>query len=1076
MFNSFLRFLGAEPEETSQVAFLLGLGFFIGLFVASFTVVGESLFVSQISDQDTNMPKAFIGQGLVGILLTYLFAFYQNRIDFARLTFYFLLGIAVTTTLILLGFEYLPDKKPLIFLIFVLMPPFGVSLLLIFWGTFNRLFTLRQAKRIIGSIDTGMLVAAIISFFSIPTLVTLLASTDQLLYFSVFSMFAALATFLLINRKFPLSVNYKSEQTSGGRSISKLGFGDFAKKKYLQFMVLFVTISMIAVKFLDFSFYSAADQYFISEDDLVWFLSLFNGTIVIFSFLFQTFITDKIISEYGLKVALLINPVLLTIFMAIALGAGSILGVGENSENIIIFFIVVAMSKLFISSLKDSLDGPSFKLYFLPIKSNIRLDIQSKVEGVFTVFATFISGGLILILSLTNAFGVLEVIIFMFPVLAFWYWVTTKMHNRYRITLKDTLEDTKTATITTFKSKQAIYQLLKNQVDEADTREVLYALELMERLEPVLFEEILNDLQKQDRDQSIAEFVQMKLKSLDIDIKETENVVTHAHEENVSEVRKLALEALSKSEQGEILSISTQRLNTLAKSRSPEMRLLTAKLLNKLVTDDNVFILIELLRDLDANVRIAAINTARKTQRPETWGLLIEHLNSAVYSHAAASALIDTGDRVLLTLEAAFHKSGQSDEIMRKIVQIYGRIGSYRAIQLLWEKIEYPDKAIVNQVLSAFKNWDIRATEDKQTTITNILDREIGCCLWNLAALTEIPKEDYLQPVRNAIHEEVDQNFDNIYSLLSFIYEPQSIQLVRDNIEVGTNEGIAFAIELLDVFLDPKLKPKLFPILDDIPVSEKIKQLEILYPRASYDEDEILVQIINRDYNYINRWTRACAIYVLSGKNEYQISQDVVAQLFNPDYLIRETAGWILYTKERAMFNKTALRLPYDIRKNLEDSLNYANKGSIYELQMRKVLFLTTLKEFEGISGVVLCELVEIIKEIELVEGQTLDLKDDLQSPIYILVQGQISIGKDYTFGKGDVFSEPMLRFNTNSNEIIAQADSLFFKFDKDKFFQIMIRHNELANGYIKHIKTILNPTQVPESQIDQEKKYEAGW
>jgi ATP:ADP antiporter, AAA family len=73
-------------------------------------------------------------------------------------------------------------------------------------------------------------------------------------------------------------------------------------------------------------------------------------------------------------------------------------------------------------------------------------------------------------------------------------------------------------------------------------------------------------------------------------------------------------------------------------------------------------------------------------------------------------------------------------------------------------------------------------------------------------------------------------NNDQITMLLSILYDPDSIQLVRENIESGDPNGIAYAIELMDLFIDPDLKPKLFPLYDDIPDSEETGVIADLFP------------------------------------------------------------------------------------------------------------------------------------------------------------------------------------------------------------------------------------------------------
>ena len=118
---------------------------------------------------------------------------------------------------------------------------------------------------------------------------------------------------------------------------------------------------------------------------------------------------------YGLKISLLINPLLIALFTAVAIPVGYAFGYTNNDETIIYFFIMISMSKLFIASLKDALDGPAFKLYFLPIDAATKFDVQTKIEGVITAFAGLVAGGLIILINNFHLFSLIHVSIFTLP-------------------------------------------------------------------------------------------------------------------------------------------------------------------------------------------------------------------------------------------------------------------------------------------------------------------------------------------------------------------------------------------------------------------------------------------------------------------------------------------------------------------------------------------------------------------------------------------------------------------------------------------------------------------------------------
>jgi len=78
-----LGFLGVRPEEQVQVLLMLATGFFMGIYIATYQVTAESLFLNKLSDQ---LDKAFLVSGILGIVTTAIFSFFQNRIRFIVLS------------------------------------------------------------------------------------------------------------------------------------------------------------------------------------------------------------------------------------------------------------------------------------------------------------------------------------------------------------------------------------------------------------------------------------------------------------------------------------------------------------------------------------------------------------------------------------------------------------------------------------------------------------------------------------------------------------------------------------------------------------------------------------------------------------------------------------------------------------------------------------------------------------------------------------------------------------------------------------------------------------------------------
>src|ERR1043165_87419 len=82
---------------------MLGMGFFFGIFIATYQVTAESLFLNQMSGR---LNEAFLYSGILGIASTLVFTFFQNRIRFVTLTFSSLAVILAVTSTVYYLYRY----------------------------------------------------------------------------------------------------------------------------------------------------------------------------------------------------------------------------------------------------------------------------------------------------------------------------------------------------------------------------------------------------------------------------------------------------------------------------------------------------------------------------------------------------------------------------------------------------------------------------------------------------------------------------------------------------------------------------------------------------------------------------------------------------------------------------------------------------------------------------------------------------------------------------------------------------------------------------------------------------------
>ncbi len=1080
MIKSFLVFLGGEPGEEKPMLLLLGMGFFMGIFLATYQIGSETLFLDVLGEP--YLDYAFFCAGFAGIVSTILFVYLQKRVRYSSLIIANLFFIFIFMAVMRWAFEITNYDQTaegfhvLPFILFVMIGPITAITLLGFWGIFGRIFDLRASKRIIGGIDTGALTATIIAFFSIPFITRLpfIDSTYDLLFVSAIASFGVFFFTIWIVRDF--NVNKATKVEHGAEKPKEVNFFDLLKDPYLRLLSLFLIFSMGASVFVDYTFYSATEIMYPDEQELTNFLSFFSGTVMIMSFLIQSFVNDIIIGKFGIKVALMTMPLILILFTIGGIVSGHIFGFEVKNEEFILFFMFIACGKAFTAALKDALESPAFKLFFLPIDIKIRFDIQTRIEGVVNESATLIAGAAQIGLGLLLWFKLIHFSYFIVVLAVVVVYLSGKLFEQYKITLKKTLNDQKMALEGEgTRNEDSTINVIKKEIGSKDVDRALSGLRLMERLEPIQFEFALLDLLN-SRFASLRKYGYQKLEeylvfeALDIVRKDFKT----EGDEEVLKAGESCIKALEEAATFELNEIS---IRTLIRSTESIDRIKGARLLVKSTEDKFLPYVNELLRDINPKVRVAAMITAGKLKRPEIWPALVENLHLSTYGNPAMSALTHAGEAAFHVIDSAFYKTGQYKATMIRVVQLLGRIGGQSAIDLLWKKIDFPDKKVVSELLLALSYIGFKARDFQAARIKIAIESSISDIGWNIKALLDIPKEENIDlMIREAFQEEDIVNYENIFMLLGMIYDPQNVKLVRDNIQDGSENGITFAVEMMDIFVEEELKPKLLPVMDELKVEDRLSQLENYFPPEDFESYyDLLLQIINRDYNRVNRYTKALAIFRISTIEEVEVTPDLIANLFNPDHLLLETAAYTIYKLDKEAYHRHTKRLRPGIKKELDKAIVppvFKNDDEDYHqklLLIERVLLLKEVEELSSVEGQLITYIAEELDEVQLSEGTTIiDQGDTGNAPLYIIVDGVVDIYQnDEKVGErmrnGLIGQEYILESNQFDYRAIVRNKCTLLVLRKEELQDLMSKHLEIVEAYFK----ILNRTENKEEEFE---------
>lgn len=1046
------KLLDISADELRPVLLLLAWSFFSGIFIVSYDIGSNTLFIDAYGQAE--LPRLFVLSGALGVVFSYIFVSLQKKIPFATLTTYAFIGLLIICVSIGLTLE-ITKIDALKYLAFAMLGPINAISLLCFYGVISRSFDVRNEKRLTGTVDQGQMFATAIAFFAVYLLPSNMDIVNYI-FIGTGALMISLICYLIYIKRFETDLLIEIPSEKIQTSSTSMGF--VLKNKYTRLIVLLFLCSVIAIQFVEYTFLSVTyDKYNVNNvfDSSAYadFLAAFGGTLTVFVVLFDVFAADRVIKTVGVRTSLLILPCLLFFFVALSSIIGSYFGHSTLSETFNIYFIFICLGKLLLSSCIESFEDPIIKNFFLPISSSIRHDIQARIEGVFRQLSFTTAGLLMLLFGLMSFELPYYNFILVFVFLAYFY-VVWKLYGVYRSTLQETLTAQKNNSFTSF-GDYSIVNLLKKELESTQSDQAINALKLIERIEPTILESSMLNL-IHDESHHVRMHVLENLESVNsIDI-----IKKSISQELNPEVKALAMQSLDRLENVESTSTADNAILNLSRSSNVSDRVLAARMLARKIDSKTADVLLFLLKDQNSVVRKSALNTAAKINHPKIWSVFIEHLNSPLYCNYAVAGLCKIGEKVIPILDLAFYKTGQDHRMMIKIIQVLGKIQGDQAIESLWSKIDYPNKEIISEVLLSLSICGFKARQDRTSKITRLLENEITIAAWKLAALIEI-KEKEEENLYQALAEEVTHNRHNVFLLLSLMYDASSIRLVKENIESNTVEGVLYAIELLDMFVAEILKPVLFPFLDQISTYEKVELIQEHIPRFPYNEEDVLRKIINKDYNEINRWTKACALYKFSVLPEPRLHDDIVAHLFNPDPLLRQIAAWTIFSIDRNAFRNYVKRIPYAHQMEIESVVvNNTLDIAGYENNMNyeKVLYLKDVFFFKDIPGISQVALVDYIKDEWLKKGDVLIKEgDNGNTPIYIVIHGEL-VGtnlknEEIVFNKKCIIGlDLILDTDLNPYTIKATTDTLLYKIEKDRFYDILSRYYEMAEVIIPQL------------------------
>jgi hypothetical protein len=290
------------------------------------------------------------------------------------------------------------------------------------------------------------------------------------------------------------------------------------------------------------------------------------------------------------------------------------------------------------------------------------------------------------------------------------------------------------------------------------------------------------------------------------------------------------------------------------------------------------------------------------------------------------------------------------------ILRLLSRLALNEGTGFLFSRLWSNSRQLKEVALKCLINCRFKPSDEDKERLNMLISDVVGIITWNLSAKRCLEKKNDAI-LLGEVTKELNRWSNFLINILSITYDVNAVTRIRKNLEFETIESVHYAHAIIDIIVDDSIKAKITYLLDAIPDDEKLRNLNRFFPVEIPCYDKLLEDILNRDYNLLSLWTKACVLRSLQQIRDNEMAESVVALLFSPENLLQEEAVRLISRSDLKLYKSVYNRIPVATRKRLDRIID--RETDIKESLFEKIEFLS-----DHFKGIIEDELLMLAKNL----------------------------------------------------------------------------------------------------------------
>jgi HEAT repeat protein len=804
--------------------------------------------------------------------------------------------------------------------------------------TATQLFNVREVKRTYPLISSGILVADVVSGFSLPLLLALLPRekglpTVIMLSFAVMILGAGILFYLsqTYQQSFPDARRRREEPVAEPSTRRIRG----QMRHYALLLLVFFALAQVLVLLVEFQFLSQLGEQAtaasladatttaantLPHGEVAGFLGIFNGALGICELAMQWLFSSRLIGRIGVFAAVMLLPGVTILFSGISM-----------TGLVPVFFLVVSLRFLY-ELLHYTIFAGVGPFLFHAIPDNLRDRIQARIRGIAEPVSTALTG---LVLFAIGSFGLQEAglsrlnLVFGIMILLAIGWLVTiaLLRSNYvgLLVLSAGRGQLSGSEVDLRALKQAVIETLEKPGAEADKRS---CIELLNQIDPKNIGDVLAPLlsklpsalqqkslevmlnypnpshvdavQKLRSENPAPEVTSAALHYLWLteDRSDIQQLQPYLHPNTPAVVRGTAASLILRRGNSTQKAQATNTLRLMLTSKNKQERVMGCRALGEAVYLQALRLYIpDLLQDQSLQVRRAVLEAIGATRLEEYYPSLLKGIHFKSTREAAMKALVKLENDALPMLVKLAEERHQSDLIRSEAWSAIGEIGTTEAIEILIAHLTTSwgssRRSLLKILLKIPQERGIEMVLDKlgRRGIEALIDQEMMFIGQVYGALADLIPErlrgQEADMLRRALQDSPTDGIERLFLLMKFLYPIGAIQVASFNLQSESRANMAQGLEILDNTLDIANKSAFLTLLDRNLLIDKLQSVSELVSYVPMRPHDRVKHLLNLRH-FISDWTLACCFHLACRERWSLTSDQILASLRHPTGFVRE--------------------------------------------------------------------------------------------------------------------------------------------------------------------------------------------